>query len=319
MNGREVLGRVLERFVLGCAPLGGLYAALDDDTAAAMLRAAWDLGVRHFDTAPHYGAGLSERRLGAFLREHPREEYTVSTKVGRLLVDIEEDSEGDTDDTEGAESFVGGDRKRRVRDYSRDGVLRSLEESLARLGLDRVDTVYVHDPDDFVDEAVTQACPALVELREAGVVRHVGAGMNAVAPLLRIVRETAVDQVLVAGRYTLLDRSAGEELLPLCHGRGIRVVAGGVYNSGLLADPRPGARYDYAPADDATLGRALRLRELCEAHGVPLRAAAVQFPLGHPAVTAVAVGCRDAREVRDAVRMLGTPLPAALGRALATA
>ena len=205
---------------------------------------------------------------------------------------------------------------RRVRDYSRDGVLRSLEDSLARLGLDRVDTVYVHDPDAFVDEAVTQACPALVRLRDEGVVRHVGAGMNAVAPLLRIVRQTGVDQVMVAGRYTLLDRSAGDQLLPLCHERGVRVVAAGVYNSGLLADPRPGAPYDYAPADDVTLQRAVRLGELCAAHGVPLRAAAVQFPLANPAVAAVAVGCRDAGQVRDAVRMLGAALPATLRETL---
>jgi D-threo-aldose 1-dehydrogenase len=143
--------------------------------------------------------------------------------------------------------------------------------------------------------------------------------MNAVAPLMRMVRETDVDQVLVAGRYTLLDRSAGDELLSLCHERGVRVVAAGVYNSGLLADPRPGAPYDYAPADEVTLEHALRLGELCAAHGVPLRAAAVQFPLDHPAVTAVAVGCRDGEQVRDAVRMLGTPLPAALRQALATA
>ena len=304
----------LDRFVLGGGPLGGLYAALDDDTAAAMLHAAWECGVRSFDTAPHYGAGLAERRLGAFLREHPRDEYTVSTKVGRLLVDIEEDTD---EDTEGVEGFYGGDRKRRLRDYSRDGVLRSLEESLRRLGLDRVDTVYVHDAEDYVDEAVGQACPALVRLRDEGVVRHVGAGMNTVAPLLRIVRETAADQILVAGRYTLLDRSAGDELLPLCHERGVRVVAAGVYNSGLLADPRPGAPYDYVPADPATVERAVRLRDMCAAHGVPLRAAAVQFPLGNPAVAAVAVGCRDAEQVRDAVRMLTTPLPAALRQALA--
>jgi D-threo-aldose 1-dehydrogenase len=298
-----------DRFVLGGAPLGGLYAALDDDTAAGMLQAAWDCGVRSFDTAPHYGAGLSERRLGAFLRDRPRGAYTVSTKVGRLLVDTDED-------TEGVDGYHGGDRKRRVRDYSRDGVLRSLEESLRRLGLDRVDTVYVHDPDEFVDEAVGQACPALVRLRDEGVVRHVGAGMNHVAPLLRIVRETAVDKIMVAGRYTLLDRSAGDDLLPACQERGVRVVAAGVYNSGLLADPRPGAPYDYAPAGAALVERALRLRDVCAAHGVPLRAAAVQFPLGHPAVEAVAVGCRDADQVRDALRMLGTPLPAALRRAL---
>jgi D-threo-aldose 1-dehydrogenase len=307
--GKDALDR-LDRFVLGGAPLGGLYAALDDDTAAAMLRAAWDLGVRAFDTAPHYGAGLSERRLGAFLREHPREEYTVSTKVGRLLVDTQEETDGD-------EGFRGGDRKRRVRDYSRDGVLRSLEESLRRMGLDRVETVYVHDPDEHVDQAVEQALPALERLRDEGVVRHVGAGMNAVTPLLRIVRESGVDRVMVAGRYTLLDATAGDELLPLCHGRGIGVVAAGVYNSGVLADPRPGARYDYAPANEGTIERGVRLRELCEAHGVPLRAAAVQFPLGHPAVAAVAVGCRDADQVRDAVRMLATPLPAALREALA--
>jgi D-threo-aldose 1-dehydrogenase len=300
---------VLERFVLGGAPLGGLYRATSDTAAEEALAAAWEAGVREFDTAPHYGTGLSERRLGAFLRGKPRDAFMVSTKVGRLLVPTQ-------DGVDGVDGFHGGDRMRRVRDYSAGGVLRSLEESLRRMGLDRVDTVYVHDADEHLDQAVTEAFPALQRLRDEGVVRHVGAGMNAVAPLVRIVRETAADRIMVAGRWTLLDRSAGEELLPLCLERGVRVVAAGVYNSGLLAAPGPGARYDYAPAPPELIERALGLRDACAAHGVPLRAAAVQFPLRHPAVEAVAVGCRDAGEVRDAVEMLRTPLPAALCREL---
>jgi D-threo-aldose 1-dehydrogenase len=296
-------------FVLGTAQLGGLYTAMDEGTARATLEAAWDAGVRSFDTAPHYGAGLAERRLGAFLRSVPREEFTVSTKVGRLLVDTDED-------VEGVEGFYGGDRRRRVRNYSRDGVLRSLDDSLARLGLDHVDTLYLHDPDDHMDQAIGEGFPALAQLRDEGVIAHAGAGMNTVAPLIRLVHETDADQIMLAGRYTLIDRSAETELLPLCVQRSVAVVAAGVYNSGLLADPRPGAPFDYRPAPPEQLEIATRVGELCRQHQVPLRAAALQFPLTHPAVRAVAVGCRGPQQVGENLALLGTPLPADLKEAL---
>jgi len=293
---------VRDRFVLGGAQFGGLHDALTDEETQETLDRAWDAGVRHFDTAPHYGAGLSERRLGAFLATKPREEFVLSTKVGRLLVPTDED-------TEGAEGFFGGDRNRRVPDYSADGVLRSVEDSLGRLGLDRVDTLYVHDPDDHLDEAVSEAIPALVRLREEGVVHHVGAGMNFTEPLLRIVTETDVDQVMVAGRYSLLDRSAEALLLPRCLERGVRVVAVGVYNSGLLADPVAGATYDYTEAPAELLDRARAVQRACAAYDVPLRAAALQFPLRHEAVTQVGVGCRGAAQVDDNLAMFTVDVP----------
>ncbi len=290
------------QLVLGGAQLGGLLRATSDDEVWETLERAWDAGVRHFDTAPHYGAGLSERRLGRFLATKPRQQFVVSTKVGRLLVPTDED-------VEGVEGFYGGDRNRRVLDYSADGVLRSVDESLERLGLDRVDTLYVHDPDDHLDEAISAAIPALVGLREQGVVDHVGAGMNFTEPLLRIVTETEADQIMLAGRYSLLDRSAETALLPRCLERGVHVVVVGVYNSGLLADPVAGATYDYAQAPAELLERARAVQQACAAYDVPLRAAALQFPLRHAAVTQVGVGCRGAAQVDDNVAMFGAGVP----------
>ncbi len=295
----------MSRFVLGCAVIGGLYRPVDEATALGMLEAAWESGVRAFDTAPHYGAGLSERRLGAFLQQFPRHSFTLSTKVGRLLVPTD-------DDVEGAELFFGGDGNRRVRDYSAEGVRRSLEESLERLGLDRVDTALIHDPEDFMDQALTDACPALIDLREQGVIRSVGAGMNFSSELTRFVRETDIDTVMLAGRYTLLDRSAEADLLPACLERDVSIIAVGVYNSGILADPRAGANFNYGAAPDETVQQALRLKAMCESFDVPLRAVAVQFPLRHPAVATVAVGARTADQVRDNVALLMTEVPAEL-------
>lgn len=303
----------VSRFVLGCAPLGGLFEALDDAGAEATLAAAWAAGVRHFDTAPHYGAGLSERRLGAFLAQLPRDSFTVSTKVGRLLVDP--DVVGPVPD----EGFFGADRKVRVLDYSVDGVRRSLEESLQRMGLDRIDVAYIHDPDDHMDQAIDEAYPALHQLRAAGVVAHIGAGMNATAPLVRLVRETEADMIMLAGRFTLLDHSAADVLLPLCLDRDVAVVAAGVYNSGVLADPRPGATYDYTAVPTAVVDRALVMQRICAAYGVPLRAAAVQFPMRHPAVTSVAVGARSGAQVRDNLAMIASVVPEPLWAELAAA
>lgn len=293
---------VAAQLVLGGAQLGGLLQATSDDEVWETLERAWDVGVRQFDTAPHYGAGLSERRLGLFLATKPRQDFVVSTKVGRLLVPTDED-------VEGVEGFYGGDRNRRVLDYSTEGVLRSVDESLERLGLDRVDTLYVHDPDDHLDEAISAAIPALVCLRRQGVVDHVGAGMNFTEPLVRIVTETEADQIMLAGRYSLLDRSAESALLPRCLERDVHVVAVGVYNSGLLADPVAGATYDYAPTPAEVLERARAVQRACAAYDVPLRAAALQFPLRHAAVTQVGVGCRGAAQVDDNVAMFGADVP----------
>ncbi len=288
--------------VFGGGPIGGLYAPVSDATAAETLAAAWAAGIRAFDTAPHYGAGLSERRIGEFLSGRPREEFVVSTKVGRLLVPA-------AGDTEGAEGFYGTPPLTRIRDYSRDGVLRSLEESLRRLGLDRVDIVLIHDPDDFLSQAADSAYPALAELRAQGTVGAIGAGMNSAAPLTWLVERCDVDCVLVAGRYTLLDDSAAESLFPLCQRRGVAVLAGGVFNSGILAGADDSATYDYAPAPPAVAARARRMHDACARYGVPLAAAALRFTLRHPAVTAAVVGARTAEEITADASYLSTPIP----------
>jgi len=306
---RVPLGRsgvTVSRIGLGTAPLAGLFSAVGDEQATATLDAAWAAGVRYFDTAPHYGAGLAERRLGSFLADtgRPRAEFTVSTKVGRLLVP------GDA--ALGDEAFHGERGLVRVRDYSAEGVYRSLAESLERSGLEAFDTVLIHDPDDHWEDAVTGAYPALARLRDQGAVRAIGAGMNQTAMLTRFVTETDLDCVLVAGRYSLLDHSAADVLLPLCAEREVGVLVGGVFNSGILADPSPDATYDYAPASDEVLLRARSLAERCTAHGVPLAAAALQFPLRHPAVTGVVLGARSPLEVTENIAHATAEIPAEL-------
>ncbi|MFF1703732.1 aldo/keto reductase [Streptomyces sp. NPDC058251] len=294
----------------GAAGIGNLFTALDDEQAYAAVDAAWAGGIRYFDTAPHYGIGLSERRLGAVLRDRPRAEYTVSTKVGRLL----EPTDAGGDDL--ADGFAVPATHRRVWDFSADGVRRSLDASLERLGLDRVDAVYLHDPDDHAEQAFREGYPALEKLRSEGVIGAIGAGMNQTEMLTRFVRETDVDVVLCAGRYTLLDHRALTDLLPAAQERGTSVVIGGAFNSGLLADPRPGATYNYATAPAELLDRALRLKGIAERHGTSLRAAALAFPAAHPAVVSVLVGARSAHEVRDCVERFAAPVPAAFWREL---
>ncbi|MET9519028.1 aldo/keto reductase [Streptomyces sp. NPDC002994] len=293
----------------GAAALGNLFAPVTDEAAAEAVHAAWDAGIRYFDTAPHYGLGLSERRLGDALRGRDRDTYTLSTKVGRLLVADGPRGGRDGGCTDG-EGFAVPATHRRVWDFSGDGVRRSVEDSLQRLGLDRIDVVYLHDPDDHADQAFREGYPALERLRAEGTVRAIGAGMNQAAMLTRFIRDTDVDAVLCAGRYTLLDQRAGDELLPEATARGKSVVVGGVFNSGLLADPRPGATYDYAPASMDLLDRALRAKAVAERHGVPLRAAALRFPFGRTAVASVLVGARSAAEVADAAAMFATRTPA---------
>jgi D-threo-aldose 1-dehydrogenase len=288
---------------LGTAPLGNLFAPVAEEDAAATVRSALAAGLTYLDTAPHYGLGLAERRLGRLLAGLPRNGFVVSTKVGRLVRSL---APGETADPEG---FAGAPPGKRVWDFSRGGVRRSLEESLERLGLDRVDIVLVHDPDDHEREAYEQAFPALAELRDQGAVGAIGAGMNQAEMLTRFVRDLDLDLVLVAGRYSLLDQQALAELLPTCAARGTAVVVGGVFNSGLLADPRPGATFDYTPAPPELVTRAVRLAEVCARHGVPLRTAALAFPFGHPAVTSVLVGARSAGEVEDAVASFERPVP----------
>ena len=291
------------RFALGSAPLGGLYEPVGDAAARATVDEAWRLGVRTFDTAPHYGAGVAERRLGSALRERPRSELVLCTKVGRLLVEP---------GTPAPSMFAEDSGLERRFDFSADGVRRSLEDSLDRLGLDRADVVHVHDPDDHLDEAIASALPALAALRDEGVIGAIGAGMNYVAPLVRIVREADVDCILLAGRHTLLDHSASTELLPLCVERGVSVIAAGVLNSGILADPRDGATFDYEPASAGLLEQARRIAAACERHGVGLPVAATAFPLRHPAVACVLVGARSPREVAADIEGVLGAIPGAL-------
>jgi D-threo-aldose 1-dehydrogenase len=312
---RRRLGRsgvMVTELAFGGAALGNLFTSVDDETAAATVDAAWDGGIRTFDTAPHYGLGLSERRIGEALRRRPRDEFTISTKVGRILEPVS--GEADGLDTEG---FVVPATHRRRFDYSADGVRRSLESSLQRLGLDRVDIVYIHDPVDHREQALREAYPALAQLRSEGVVGAIGAGMNESEMLTRFVIETDVDVVLLAGRYTLLDQSAAEDLLPAAVERGVSVVVGGVFNSGLLANPSADARFDYQVAPASLIERARRLEAACGAFGIPLRAAAVRFPLAHPAVASVLIGARNPYEITEAVELRGLDIPAELWTALA--
>lgn len=290
----------------GAAPLGNLYSPLDDDRARSAVDAAWDAGVRYFDTAPHYGLGLSERRLGEALAYRPRAEFTVSTKVGRLLEPHPAPTGSDLE----AGGFAVPDTLIRRPDYSRDGVLRSLESSLARMGLDRVDIVYVHDPDDHLDAALDEALPALADLRDQGVVGAIGVGTNHVAPLLRVVAEADADAVMVAGRWTLLDRTA-RPLLEECAGRGVSVVAAAPFNSGLLsrAQPPDDASFDYGPAPAAVLRRARQLAAVCIRNGTVLPHAALRFPLREPVVAGVVAGFRSSQEAVSAARWVGSDLP----------
>ena len=308
---RELPGRL----GLGTANLGNLYRAMTDEQAWALLETAWDCGVRHFDTAPHYGLGLSERRLGAFLATKPRDAFVVSTKVGRLLRPHPEGA-GTLDS---AHDYVVPADLTRVWDLSADGVRRSLEESLQRLELDRVDVVYLHDPEVHdLRQGVTEALPALVALREEEVVTAVGVGSMANAALLAGVEEGDVDLLMVAGRWTLADQSAGDTVLPACQARGTAVVAAAVFNSGLLASDTPSAadRFDYGPVKPGLLARVQRVAEVCASFDVPLRTAALHYPLRHPAVTAVVVGGAVPEHVRDNVARLAAPVPEELWVAL---
>lgn len=276
-----------DTFGLGCAPIGNLFTAVDEADADATVAAALDAGVRFFDTAPHYGAGASEARLGRALSAVDRDSVVVATKVGRRIVDA-----GGADVPSGS---VGADT---VADLSRDGVLRSLEGSLTRLRTNRIDLLYLHDPMD-VDEALRSAIPELLSLRSQGVVRAIGVGMVWPDPLTRFVREADVDVVMIAGRTTLLDHRGESSLLPAAVERGVGVVAAGVFNSGILADPVGTPYLDYRQASPEMQAQAVELAAVCARFGVELRHVAARYPLRLPAVEAVVVGARTAAEVED--------------------
>ncbi|MEV6272086.1 aldo/keto reductase [Kribbella sp. NPDC051936] len=296
-----------QRVGLGGAPLGNLLGEVHEADAVAAVDAAWDEGWRYFDTAPHYGLGLAEERLGLGLRSRPRDEYVLSSKVGRIIYEA---SDAATDD----EGFDVSTTRRRRWDFSPDGVLRSIEDSLRRIGTDRLDVVFVHDPDDHFEEAVATAFPTLIELREQGVIGAIGSGMNQSAMLTRFVREIDIDVIMLAGRYTLIDPDGLDDVLPACVENDVQVVAVGVFNSGLMSQPRPaaGTTFNYEPAAQSLIDKANKLADICESHGTTLPAAALAFPLAHPAVAGIAVGCRNAEEVHTNAALARMEVPAAL-------
>lgn len=298
----------------GGGPLGGLFTAVDDEAAEAALNTAWDSGIRYYDTSPHYGIGQSERRIGRLLAGKPRAEYTLSTKVGRILVP--QDAAGRMD-----EAFQVPATHRRVWDFSRDGIRRSVEDSLLRMGADRFDMLFLHDAEEHFDEALRDGFPALAELRAAGTVGAIGAGMYDSALLTRLVTETDADVVMLAGQYTLMNQRALDDLLPACATRGVQVLSVSVFNSGVTASPRPAvdATYDYEPATSEVLHRARAIADISEAHGVTLPQAAMAFPLCHPVVAGIVVGMRSAAEVCANIADFAAPVPEALWSDLSSA
>jgi len=296
-------------FGLGTAPLGNLFSAVSEAQAEATVHAAWARGVRYFDTAPQYGHGLAEIRLGRALAAYPRDQFRLVSKVGRVL------DAPPTGSARPSSSFVDLPALDPVFDYSRDGVLRSFEESLTRLGVDRLDIVHVHDPDAHEAEALATAFPTLIELRDQGVIGQIGSGMNQVAMLARFVERVDLDCILLAGRYTLLDRT-GEQLLERCIERRVEVIAGGVFNSGLLANPSIGATFDYATAPGELVAQAQRLQAVCEQFGVLLPAAAIQFVGRHPAIIMTLVGARSVAEIEADIRYAEMDIDPALWSAL---
>ncbi|QAY58598.1 aldo/keto reductase [Microbacterium protaetiae] len=301
----------------GAAPIGNLSRVVSDAQARETLEAAWAGGIRAYDTAPHYGLGLSERRLGAFLREKPRDKFVLSTKVGRLL-EPNPDFAGGRDLASGFD--VPDDLVRRF-DPSLPGIRRSLEDSLERMGLDRIDIAYLHDPDAYdLERGLGEGLPALEQLRSEGLVGQIGVGVNDAAVAARAVREADLDVVMVAGRCSLLRPHGFDDLVPVCIERGTRIVAASPFNSGLLATPHPapGALFDYAPASAALLAHVEQLATVCEQHGVDLPTAALHFPLRLPQVVSVMVGTARPEQVRENIARMTTVVPDALWDALQT-
>jgi D-threo-aldose 1-dehydrogenase len=284
-------GVEVSRLSLGTAAFGGLYRSVSETDCTDTLLTAINNGINFIDTAPHYGKGTSEVRIGNAIAGQDRASFVISTKVGRLLVP----SNAEID-----EFFMDADNTvERKFDFSAEGVRQSLESSLERLGIESVEILFIHDPDSHADEAILEAYPELDRMRSEGIIKAIGVGMNQCAIPTRIMKETDIDVVLIAGRYSLLDQEAMEELLPTALARNVDVIVAGVFNSGILANPVKGATFDYLPASDELLAKAVRIREVLDGHQVSLTSAALQFPLRHPAVKSVLVGCRSAAEVES--------------------
>jgi len=312
----------LPRFGMGTAAIGNLYSAVSDEVAEATIAAALREGIGYFDTAPFYGFGLAERRLGVALQTHdPAGRAIVSTKVGRLLEPVENPARE-------RHGFVDGDPFAPVFDYSHDAVLRSHEESLKRLRRDRVEILLAHDlgalthggeADRHMRDFLGGGYRAMAELKAGGAIDAIGVGVNETAVIEYLLDRVDLDVVLIAGRYTLLDQQAADRLFPICEAKAVKVIVGGPYNSGILARPgiaRAEARYDYLAASAEVVARADAIEQVCDRFGVPLPATALQFPSRHPAVDCVVAGFCGEREVGEAVERLATPIPDALWLAL---
>jgi D-threo-aldose 1-dehydrogenase len=308
-------GQVREHLGLlgfGGTGVGNLYRAISDERAAATVEAAWDAGIRYFDTAPHYGLGLSERRIGEVLRTKPRKEFVLSTKVGRVLVPSPA-----TSDAKDPEGFDVPADLRREWDPSESGVRRSIEQSLERLGLDYIDIAYLHDPDVYsMEDAVKSALPALEKVRAEGLVRAIGVGTNTAGAALQCVESADLDFLMLAGRFTMLEQPGsdgrpGAGLLDRCVELGTGVVSVGVYNSGILAKPElpSDAHYNYSEAPEEVLNSARQLASICAEHGVDLPTAAIQFPFRHPAVVNVTVGASRPEQIRESAERMSTEVP----------
>ncbi len=322
-------------FGLGANPLGGLYEPISYEDVAATIDCAYEAGVRYFDMAPVYGYGNAEKNVGRALQSQPRDDYFVTTKIGRLLLDPEDpNTPADREDVmviwEGEQLYKGTDAVRPYFDFTYDGVHRSIEASLKRTGLDRFDALHIHDPDLFPDEAIDGAFRALSELKDQGVISAIGCGMNQWEMLAEFADRAPFDCFLLAGRYSLLDQSALPGLMPVCLRNNISLIVGGVYNSGILSHPDPGSigkvssagdaigswtenvTFNYVPAPPEIIERAGAMKRICDDHGTSLKAAAIQFPLHHPAVASVLMGPRTPEHVLDNIKAFTDPVPAAL-------
>jgi D-threo-aldose 1-dehydrogenase len=316
---------------IGTNPLGGLYEPIPSEVAQATFDACWQHGIRFYDVAPVYGYGFAEREAGQYLRGKPRDEYVLTTKVGRLLL-----AEGDPEREDrmvlwqGEQLYKGTDAVKPYFDFTYDGVMRSIEDSQRRTGIERFDALHIHDPDFYPEEALDGAFKALDQLRREGTIGAVGCGMNQWEMLAQFARRADFDCFLLAGRYTLLDQSALADLLPVCVERGISIINGGVYNSGILSHPDPASihpvssdasaigswtanvTFNYVPAEQAVIDKVARMKAVCDRHRVPLMAAAIQFSLHHPAVACVLMGPRNADQVRSNIEMFSVDIPADL-------
>ena len=311
------IDRYISKLALGTAPLGGLFTAVSDEHGQATILAALDSGINFIDTAPLYGHGNAERMIGSVLSK-TNKEYVISTKVGRVLKKFApEEIAGKVD---GLAAFIGVDPTIfPVFDFSRDGILRSIQESLERLNISSIDIALIHDADDRIDEAIKNSYPVLDELRSQGVIKGIGVGMNICSYATKAVKEMDLDVILIAGRYSLLDQSAQEVLFKECLKKQTGVMVGGVYNSGVLANPTPESTYNYVPVTPEILSKVKQIQALLLDFDISLTAAAIQFPLRHPAVTCVLTGSRSVTELNANIKDFDQTIPDAAWKALENA